>query len=243
MEFMIDDASLEEIERAVDIFPITGVTSNPTILKAAGKTDLFQHLLRIREIIGCERSLHVQVVAESAEDMVREAEAIVEHVDSSVFIKIPTTEQGLKAMRLLKKRGANVTATAIYLKIQGLMAIACGVDYLAPYYNRMENLDMNPNSVIALFRAMIDENRAETKILAASFKNMTQVTKAFESGTHCATVQPSLLHSAFATSEIHKAVDDFHADWVSMQGDVPINELCRKCLASVEDSSWLNQPW
>lgn len=234
MEFMIDDASVEQIEQCVDIFPVTGITSNPTILKSIGKTDLFCHLRKIRDVIGRERSLHVQVVDDSAEGMVREAEAIVEHVDSDVFIKIPATEQGLKAMRLLKKRGANVTATAIYLKIQGLMAIACDVDYLAPYYNRMENLDMNPDSVIAVLRKAIDENRSDTKILAASFKNTAQVTKALESGAHCATVQPSLLHNAFATTEIHKAVENFHDDWVAFQGDVPISELCIKCRSGLQ---------
>ena len=55
MEFMIDDASLAEIERALDVFPITGVTSNPTILKAIGRTDLFRHLRAIRNLIGTER--------------------------------------------------------------------------------------------------------------------------------------------------------------------------------------------
>lgn len=229
MEFMIDDASLEEIERAIDVFPITGVTSNPTILKALGKTDLFEHLQKIRTVIGMERTLHVQVIADDADGIVRDAEAILEHVDSAVYIKIPATEQGLKAMRMLKQRGAYVTATAIYLKIQGLMAIACNVDYIAPYYNRMENLDMNPNSVIASFRTMIDDSHAETKILAASFKNMTQITKALESGSHCVTVQPALLHSAFNTPDIQKAVEDFQADWFEAHGNIPFSSLCKKC--------------
>lgn len=229
MEFMIDDASLAEIERALDVFPITGVTSNPTILKAIGRTDLFRHLRAIRNLIGTERSLHVQVVAETAEGMIKEADAILDHVDKGVYVKVPATEQGLKAMRILKRRGANITATAIYLKIQGLMAVACGVDFIAPYYNRMENLDMDPHAVIAMFRAMIDENRTRTRILAASFKNMTQVTKAFESGAHAATVQPALLHGVFATPDIKKAIDDFHSDWVETHGETPINALCPAC--------------
>lgn len=225
MEFMVDNARIDEIEKAIDIFPIVGVTSNPTILRAAGDANLIQHMRDIRRLIGPERSLHIQVVAEDAEGMVKEANTLLGKIDDRVYIKIPTTEQGLKAMRLLKSRRVNVTATAIYLKIQGFMAIACGADYIAPYYNRMENLDMDPNSVIAAFREMINENRAETKILSASFKNMSQVVKSLEYGSHVATVQPAMLHGAFATPEIQKAVDDFHNDWVRLQGNVSISAL------------------
>ncbi len=225
MEFMIDNASIDEIERALDIFPVVGVTSNPTILKAAGSTSLIPHMRAIRKLIGADRSLHVQVVAEDAEGMIKEANTLRSKIDDKVYIKIPTTEQGLKAMRLLKFDGANVTATAIYLKIQGFMAIACGADYIAPYYNRMENLDMDPNSVIASFRKMIDENKVGTRILSASFKNMAQVIKSFEYGSHTATVQPTMLHDVFATPEIQKAVDDFHADWIRSQGNISITAL------------------
>ncbi|MDR3211971.1 MAG: fructose-6-phosphate aldolase [Planctomycetota bacterium] len=225
MEFMIDNASIEEIERALDVFPITGVTSNPSILKAEGKTNLFPHMREIRKLIGSERSLHIQVIAEDAEGIIEEAETLRKRVDEEVYIKVPTTEQGLKAIRILKSRGVNVTATAIYLKIQGFMAIALEADFIAPYYNRMENLDMNPDAVIASFRKMIEENKVHTKILSASFKNMSQVMHSFECGSHVATVQPTMLHDVFHTPEIQKAVDDFHADWIKTQGDVSITAL------------------
>lgn len=81
--------------------------------------------------------------------MVKEAHAILKNVDDAVYIKIPTTEEGLKAMRALKAEGVHVTATAIYSKIQGFMAIACGADFIAPYYNRMENLDIDSCDTIA----------------------------------------------------------------------------------------------
>lgn len=42
-------------------------------------------------------------------------------------------EQGLKAIRILKVEGVSVTATAIYTKIQGILAIEAGADFIAPY--------------------------------------------------------------------------------------------------------------
>lgn len=187
--------------------------------------DLYGTLREIRNVISMEKSLHVQVLAEDADGMLKEAEAVLKNVDDKVFIKIPTTEEGLKAMMMLKSKGIGVTATAIYTKIQGFMAIMAGADFIAPYCNRMENLDVDFEETIADFRQMIDENQSSCKILAASFKNIRQVNRAFTVGAHAATVQPMLMHSSFEMAAVKKAVDDFKADWVAVRGDVSLTDL------------------
>lgn len=224
MEFLFDTANLEDIRKYIEIYPVTGITSNPSILKAEGEIDFFTHMRAIRQLIG-ERMLHIQVTAQDCEGMIKDAQAILKNVDDRIFIKIPTTEEGLKAMRILKAEGVGVTATAIYTKIQGFMAIACGVDFIAPYYNRMENLDIDSCETIASFRQMIDEDGAETKILAASFKNIAQVNQAILAGAHTATLAPSLLHEAFGGAAIQKAAEDFHNDWVKIHGNSMISDL------------------
>ncbi|WP_394924537.1 fructose-6-phosphate aldolase [uncultured Robinsoniella sp.] len=225
MELLFDTANLDEIKKYSQFYPITGVTSNPSILKAEGNVDLYGTLREIRNVIGMDKSLHVQVLAEDAVGMLKEAEAVLKNVDDKVFIKIPTTEEGLKAMMLLKARGIGVTATAIYTEIQGFMAIMAGADFIAPYCNRMENLDVDFEETIADFRQMIDENHSSCKILAASFKNIRQVNRAFTAGAHTATVQPMLMHSSFEMAAVKKAVDDFKADWVAVRGEVSLTDL------------------
>ncbi|WP_444658361.1 fructose-6-phosphate aldolase [Caproiciproducens sp. R2] len=225
MEFLFDSANLDAIKKYSAIFPISGITSNPSILKAEGKIDVFPHMRKIRQIIGEAKTLHMQVIAETCDEILADAHAILQHVDQKVYIKVPTTEEGLKAMRILKTEGVGVTATAIYSKLQGFMAIAAGVDFIAPYYNRMENMDIDSCATISAFRQMIDENKASTKILAASFKNTAQVTSALQAGAHTVTVQPALLHEAFGMAAIKKAVDDFHTDWKNTQGDIPLSKL------------------
>ena len=137
MDILFDTANLEDIERMTPIYPVTGVTTNPSILKKEGKVDVYKHFRRIREIIGTERTLHVQVLAKDAQGMIDDAHRLLDKIDDQIYPKIPTTEAGIAAMRHLKGEGVNVTATAIYSKTQGFLAIATGVDYLAPYYNRM----------------------------------------------------------------------------------------------------------
>ena len=64
MKYLIDTANLEMIEKCNDLLPIAGVTSNPSIIKKEGKIDFFAHLKKIRQIIGSEKTLHVQILAE-----------------------------------------------------------------------------------------------------------------------------------------------------------------------------------
>lgn len=225
MEYLFDTANIEAIKKYSELFPITGITSNPSIIKLEGKIDFFQHFREIRQIIGMDKTLHVQVLAEDAEGMIAEAKAILSNIDDQVFIKIPTTPQGLKAMRLLKAEGVGITATAIYTKMQGLLAMEAGADFIAPYFNRMQNLDINPYEVITTFAQMIKEYNYSTKILAASFKNMGQVNAAFECGAQAATLAPTLLVDAFKMPSIQKAVDDFAADWEKIFGKVSIADL------------------
>ena len=215
MEFLFDTANIQEIQKYIAIYPITGVTSNPSIIKKEGKIDFYRHFRQIRAIIGAERSLHIQLTAPDEGTMLREA----------VFIKVPVNENGLKVMRALKKDRIGVTATAVYSKIQGYLALEAGADFIAPYYNRMENLDIDAYDTIACLAEQIRAYGYNTKILAASFKNIAQVNAAFAAGAQTATLSPQLLHEAMGMAAIGKAVADFKSDWESVFDGKDLTQL------------------
>lgn len=219
MEFLLDTANLTDIRQYNQTLPIAGVTSNPSIIKKEGKIDFFNHMKKIREIIGTDKTLHVQVIAEDYEGMIKDAEAILAKIDQQAYIKVPTTEAGIQVMKELKRRGIHVTATAIYTKMQAYLAIAAGADYLAPYFNRMENLNIDPREAIFEMAEEISRTNSQSKILAASFKNVGQVTAALESGAQAATMGPDILAAAFAMPSINQAVSDFSKDWASVFGE------------------------
>lgn len=221
MELMFDNANIETIKEFAEIYPYVGITSNPTIIKREGKIDFFNHFKKLREIIGKDRSLHIQVVAQTAEDMIKEAEKIVERIDKDVYIKIPVTEEGLKAIKHLKAKGFKITATAIYTKMQGLVAIAAGADYIAPYFNRIQSRGSDAAATVACFRQNIDFFGKKTKILAASFHHGGQVIKALQAGADAVTLSPELLREMVCvnpTNYIENAVTTFAADWEESQG-------------------------
>lgn len=219
MEFIIDTVNLEEIKDAVDHMPIVGVTSNPSIVKATSPENFFEHMREVRKIIGIERSLHIQVISKDADTIVKEAHRILEEVDDQVYIKVPVSYEGVKAIKILKAEGVNVTATAVYDLMQAYMALAAGADYIAPYVNRIGNLGNDPMELINELSNRIIQDDYDCKILAASFKGVQQVRDAFNYGAQAITAPVSVLKQIFANPSIEKAVNDFNADWYAVYGE------------------------
>ena len=219
MEFIIDTVNLEEIKKAVEYLPIVGVTSNPSIVKKTNPQDFFEHMKEIRKIIGQERSLHIQVISTDCDTIIKEAHRILKEVDDKVYIKVPVSYEGIKAIKLLKAEGINVTATAVYDLMQAYMALEAKADYIAPYVNRIGNLGADPFELIAELSNRIMMDGYESKIVAASFKGVQQVKDALNNGAQAVTVPVEVLKQIFANPNIEKAVNDFNQDWYSMYGD------------------------
>ena len=223
MEIILDTANLEDIRRYNDIYDITGITSNPTIL-AKEKAEFLPLLLEIRSIIG-EKQLHVQVTGSTCEEMLKEAEALTGRLGKDTYIKVPANEEGIKTMKVLKSRGNRVTATAIYMPQQAMLAASVGADYVAPYFNRMNNMNVDSKKAIGDMAWLFEHNQIQTKIVAASFKNTQQVMDALMAGAQAVTVSPELYTQMVENPMIDSAIAGFAADWEATYGDKRIYEL------------------
>ena len=225
MELLLDTANIAKIRKALEYYPISGLTTNPSIMKAEGKIDFYAHLKEIRSLLGNERTLHVQVISEDAEGILREADVLRSKLGENIYIKTPVSKEGLKAIGLMKKKGYNVTATAIYTTMQAQLAMLAGADYLAMYYNRMLNLDIDADKVFSEVADAIMVGGHDCKIVGASFKNVMQLTNAIADGAQALTVPPELLDTVFANPSIDKAVSDFRKDWATVYGDKTLADL------------------
>lgn len=223
MKIILDTANLDEIKRCMEIYDVVGVTSNPTIL-AKEKADFFPLIQAIRSEIG-DKELHVQVTGSNCEEMVREAEVIVSKVGKDTFIKVPTNEEGIKTMKVLKSMGFKVTATAIYTTSQALMAATVGADYVAPYFNRMCNEGIDAPQAIEEMAWLFERYQKQTQILVASLKNTKQVMESFLGGAHAVTTTPDLYRQMVESPLIDAAVSAFDQDWQNVYGDKRIYDL------------------
>ena len=217
-ELMLDTANLEDLKEGLDSWPVVGVTSNPTILKEEGGIDVYARLREIKALCGKKRSLHVQVVSTATDAILEEARHILDQLGKDTFIKVPVSAAGLPAIKKLSAGGVNVTATAIYSTMQGMLAVLAGAKYIAVYFSRMENNCTDPTRVIAEIRAFIDGSGSGAKILAASFKNAAQVVSAYASGAQGATVGADIIRLGLGMTSIDSAVDGFRKDFEAIHG-------------------------
>ena len=207
MKLLIDDARLDEIKKVYEIYPVAGVTTNPTILSKIGGNP-FDTLRKIRDFIGEEADLHVQAVSRRAEAIVDEAKHIV-----------PAVPEGFKAMKILVDSSEIlITATAIYPPMQAFIAGQCGASFAAPYVNRIDNMGFDGIRVAQEIQQIFSANSMETEVIAASFKNSQQVLELCKCGIGAATVAPEILSALIKNSAIDSAVEDFIGDFEHFAG-------------------------
>jgi len=218
VKFIIDDANIKAIKHLYEYFPVDGVTTNPSIL-AKSKRQPYEVLKEIRDFIGEKADLHVQVVSKRAEDMVEEAGTILERLGQNTFIKVPTTAEGLKAMKQLSKQGVGITATAIYTPMQAFLAAKAGASYAAPYVNRIDNLGADGVSSVKRIHDIFQKNGLKTEVLAASFKNSQQVLELCAYGIGAATIAPDVIEGLIKNDSVKAAVDAFTKDFEGLCGE------------------------
>lgn len=211
MELILDTADVQAIKKYNEYLTIDGVTTNPTIITKSGKP--FDVVIsEILEILDDNQSLYVQVLATTCDEIVEEAAYIHSLREKNIYAKIPVTNEGLKAIKLCKQRGFHVLATAIYSAEQGFLAALSGADCLAPYVNRMDNLGNGVQNVLDLVE-MLRINNMNTRVIAASFKNTSQVHSLIKGGIQAVTVPTDVLQNMMDHPMTDIAVDTFSKDW------------------------------
>ncbi len=216
MIYMLDTANLAAIERGVDLYPLAGVTTNPSII-AKENRPMRSILMDIREIIGTSRMLHAQVMGDTAEVMHQEAK-LLHKFDNELIIKVPVTPQGIKAMQMIAADGIRITATAILTPQQALMAAVAGAEFLAPYINRLDNICSNGVQVASDIVKLIENYQLDAKVLAASFKNVQQVHEAIMSGIQSITIVPEVFDQLLVHPLTDSGVAGFVSDWEGVYG-------------------------
>ncbi len=206
---MLDTGDVQEIERLYDLYPIDGVTTNPSIV-AIEEKPLNLLIPEIRQVIGEDAMLHVQPISTRAEDLVADSLKLRDLCKGNFYAKIPVTPQGIKAIRILKQEDVKITATAIFTQQQALIAAKAGADFIAPYINRLDNISSDGIGVVADIMHFIKEYNIPTKILAASFKNVEQVHRVSLTGAHSATIAPELFDALLYHPLTEKAVREFY---------------------------------
>lgn len=218
MKLCIDDANVEKIRRVYDLYPVDGVSTNPSILAKTGRKP-YEVLTEIRKIIGEDGELFVQAVSLNAEGIAAEAHKIAAELGKATLTKIPCVPEGFKAMKQLRAEGLRFIGTAIYTPMQGFLAAKCGAEYVAPYVNRIDNMGFDGIQVSKDIHDAITRNDLDSGLLAASFKNSQQVLELVKYGVKAVTVAPDVIEGLVKNAAIDAAIDQFTRDFGRLAGE------------------------
>ena len=225
MKIFIDSADISAIRKRIDLYPIDGVTTNPTILAHEGR-DPRQVLSEIRQIIGEEAILFAQAIAQDAGEMAAEAKYIISLCGKNTVVKLPAIPEGFKAMRMLKKEDIATCGTVVYTPMQALFAAKAGASYVAPYVNRIDNMGYDGVEIVKQIQDILDSyEELDCEILAASFRNSQQVLELCAYGIGSITVSPAVIDGFFRNPAVDGAVADFTADFQKLTGKSTMTEL------------------
>ena len=223
MKFLVDSADLNRIRDCYEHLACDGVTTNPTILSRQN-TELLPLLNELRKITE-GKLLFVQVTAEKSDDMVCEAQKTANLLGGDICIKIPATEEGLRAIKILSRDGISTAATAVYSLSQAMLCAAAGADYVAPYMSHIDNLCLDSAQVVGDMAKLFREHYPKTNVLAASFRVAEQITRAVLCGVGAVTVAPEMLPVLIGNRGTDAELDSFEKNWSSVYGNKSVGEL------------------
>lgn len=211
MELFIDTANVEKIKQYCADYPLAGFTCNPTIVTKDNHT--------VEELVPLApgKKVFVQAISEHYEGILEDARKLKQMRDD-IYVKIPCTPDGYKAMYTLKQEGHNVLATAIYTVGQALMAASCGADYVAPYVNRMSDSEVDGCMLVEQIIQAFHAHGIQTKVVAASFKNLNQVIRLLVSGADAVTIPTDLFEKLINNKMTNDAVAVFTDQWEAKFG-------------------------
>ena len=217
MFLLIDTANLDDIRRALESYPLAGVTTCPTII-VKEKRPFWEILKDIRSLIGNDRMLHAQVMGRTADEILRDAIALRERVPGKFFVKIPVSAEGFKAMPLVYKEGIDFTATTIHSAPQAILAAEHGASFLAPYINHIEDANESGSDLVRQVVEYISSRHLPSRILAASFRNVRQIMEVLAAGAHTVTLSPDLVWKLSDHPKTDASVAKFRDAWDGFYG-------------------------
>ena len=213
MKFFLDTANIDEIKRINDLGLCDGVTTNPSIIKKEGK-DFETVVKEIASIV--DGPVSAEVTSYTYHEMEEEARKLAAWKEN-IVVKIPMTEDGLKAINTLSKEGIKTNCTLIFSVSQGIMAMKAGATYISPFMGRIDDMGESGKKLIENLRRIIDIYGYDSEIIAASIRHINHLEQAALAGSHIATIPGSIFEKLWTHPLTTAGIESFKKDWDAFQ--------------------------
>src|SRR4030043_469208 len=209
MKFFIDTANVNEIRKAWDLGVIDGVTTNPSLISKEGR----EAVSLLKEICSMVHGpVSAEAVSMTADEMVKEAESLAK-IHENIVVKIPMTEDGLKAVKKLSGMGIKTNVTLIFSPTQALLAAKAGATYVSPFVGRLDDISHTGMGIAGEIIEIYENYMFDTEVIVASVRNPLHVVEAAKMGAHIATIPYSVIIQLIRHPLTHIGIERFLKDW------------------------------
>jgi transaldolase len=210
MKIFLDTADVSFIQPAYETGLIDGVTTNPSLILKSGR-QLLEVITELSKF-GNLQSISAEVVAETAEEMLSEAQKFYS-IAPAVTIKVPCTVEGLKACKFLSDKGIQTNVTLVFSVAQAILASKAGATFISPFVGRWMDNSIDGVEIVKNIRKAFDYSGTSTQILAASIRDVRQVEQAALNGADVVTIPPVVFWGMYKNILTDKGLDLFQKDW------------------------------
>ncbi|MGE3262905.1 MAG: fructose-6-phosphate aldolase [Bacteriovoracia bacterium] len=209
MKFFIDSGQTDEIRLANEMGIIDGVTTNPSLVAKSGK-DFHTLIKEICAIV--DGPISAEVIALDASGMLKEGRELAK-MHKNIVVKLPLTEEGLKATKQFAKEGIRTNVTLCFSSTQALLAAKAGASFISPFIGRLDDASQDGMVLIKEIRTIYDNYKFKTEILAASIRHPLHVRDAAMIGADVATCPLKILQQLVKHPLTDSGLKQFLNDW------------------------------
>ncbi|ORJ62104.1 fructose-6-phosphate aldolase [Geothermobacter hydrogeniphilus] len=208
MKFFIDTAEVDEIRAACELGLVDGVTTNPSLIAKSGR-DFKEVITEITGIV--DGPISAEVIALDAPGMLAEGRELAK-IHKNIVIKVPMTEEGLKATRVFAAEGIRTNVTLIFSPVQALLAAKAGASYVSPFVGRLDDIGHEGMEGIDQIRSIFDNYGYTTEIIVASVRSPMHVQTSALLGADIATIPFKVMQQLARHPLTDVGIEKFLAD-------------------------------
>jgi len=215
MQIFLDTANYTEIADRYTTGLVSGITTNPTLVRKSG-VSYFDFIRTLSKDFAFE-SISAEVDGNTADEMISNAQQFIA-IGSEVTIKLPLTKEGLIACKILSEEGVKTNVTLCFSAAQAAMAGLAGATYISPFVGRCNDNSFSGVELVRAISGLYSVQRIETKVLAASLRDVHHVSRCLLYGASVVTLPTAVFDKMYNHVLTDAGLAIFEKDFKEING-------------------------
>jgi transaldolase len=156
--------------------------------------------------------VNVESIATKENEIVEEAHKL-SATHRNIVVKIPLSDEGLKAVKRLSREGVKTNVTLIFSANQALLAAKAGATYVSPFIGRLDDVGQEGMTVVEDIMTIFSNYNFQTQVIVASVRHPIHVLQAALIGAPIVTAPFAVIQNMLNHPLTDIGVEKFMKDW------------------------------